>query len=389
MARSPRLLRRTALVGAVLLAAADLAPVHPAASQTYEPPPWDPPAGHNVTTVRWGPITIPAATSSGPGELDNQIATANCRFIPWNCISLPIQKPFSGDGYITGILPDLVYAGTDTSVNFDTGGMLHHVVNLNLSDPDVTCAPGFTNLINLVGLWFGGNERFFAAGNERTIGGISGPGNYGDFVDGDEQWALIYHLMNFQPEPIEVEFKYTFSWVRSGPTEVDPVWLDIDQCGDSEVSIPAGYSDRHWRTTAQQRGTVVGVGGHAHDHSIAVSVENNTKDLNYFTSVAGYAPDSPFAPVGPGPGTRGHPTAANEVTSTGHPNAPLEAHQGHISDFTTTTGTPISLPFDRGDEIEVHATYNHPTGADDAMGIMIAYVQFEDEQQCPWWAWWC
>jgi hypothetical protein len=45
-----------------------------ASAQSYEPPTWNPPVGHNVTTVRWGPITLPAAENGMEGEVHNEIA---------------------------------------------------------------------------------------------------------------------------------------------------------------------------------------------------------------------------------------------------------------------------------------------------------------------------
>ncbi|MEV4113450.1 hypothetical protein [Nonomuraea sp. NPDC049695] len=372
MRRPLRWLRLTALPAAVVLMAALLPS---AAHAAYEPPAWDPPADQNVTTVRWGPIPIPAAQSDDmPGEVVNQVAVNG----PCNpliglftsCRTLNITKPCE-DCYLTGIMPDLVFAGTDTGVNMMTGGMLHHVVLVNFSRPDSTCPPGLTKRINQLGLIQGGNERFFAAGNERTLNRLYAAGNYGYQVKSGDRWGLIYHLMNMNPEPISVEFKFTFSWTRSA-TKVDPIWLDVDQCDDSERPIPAGYSDLHWSTTVLRSGTLVAVGGHAHDYSIAVSLENVTRRRYSCVSVSGYAPDSMFAPAGPGPGTAGHPASANTVTSTGHPNATLDEYMGSVSDFSSCQP---DLTFGFLDQIRVHATYNHPTGDDGAMGIMVAYVR--------------
>ncbi|MEW1839392.1 hypothetical protein AB0392_15690 [Nonomuraea angiospora] len=183
-------------------------------------------------------------TGEEPGEVKNEIALdGNCSpliGLITSCRSMKIAKPCE-NCYITGVMPDLVFAGTDTGVNMDTGGMLHHVVNVNFSRWDVTCPPEFGDVINRLGLLQGGNERFFAAG---------------------DKWGL--------------------------------------QCGDSERSVPAGYSDSHWTTTVPRSGTLVAVGGHAHDRSISVSLQNVTKNRYSCTSLAGYAPDSTYLPAGPG-----------------------------------------------------------------------------------------
>lgn len=373
----PLNLLRAALFGAALLALSVTVVPSAAAQQTYQPSAWNPPAGQNVSTVRWGPITIPAAQNGQPGRVENEIAVdGSCGILSFfqSCRRMAIEKPFTGDAYITGMLPDLVFAGTDTSVNFATGGMLHHAVNVNFSRPDPTCFPNlFGKQISQLGAVMGGNERFFAAGNERTANDLyASPGNYGYFVRSGDRWGLIYDLMNFKPQPIQVEFKYTFSWVRSA-TRADPVWLDIDQCGDSELPLPAGYSDTHWSTTALRGGTLVGAGGHAHDQSISVALEDVTKHQYPCTSVAGYAPNSAFVPIGPGLGTAGHPADTNVVTSTGHPDVSLDAYQGHVSDYTTCHP---SFSFDRGDTIRLHVQYNHTNAADGDMGIMVVYVKW-------------
>lgn len=43
--------------------------------------------------------------------------------------------------------------------------------------------------INQLGLVQGGNERFFAAGNERTINRLYSTGNYGYHVKAGDMWA--------------------------------------------------------------------------------------------------------------------------------------------------------------------------------------------------------
>jgi hypothetical protein len=50
---------------------------------------------------------------------------------------------------------------------------------------------------------------------------------------------------------------------------VKPVWLDIDQCGDSEYSIPAGFSDTHRDWTVNVPGKIVAALGHVHGHGVA------------------------------------------------------------------------------------------------------------------------
>ncbi len=354
------------------------------AQSTYDPPDWDPPEGHNVSTVRWGPITIPAAENGQPGERWNQMAVdedKGCGSFPQPyCIPLEMEKPCE-DCYITGILPDLVYEGTNKSVNHANGGMLHHAVNINFSRPDTTCPPGPGSAINLLGMAMGGNQRFFATGNERTHDGASltnsGGDTYGYYVAPGDKWGMIHHLMNHNSEPITVEYKYTVSWVRDAK-RVAPVWLDGDQCGDSEFSIPTGYSDTKYSVPALRGGRVVAIGGHVHDYGISVSLENATTGEYICTSKAGYALGSQYKPVGPGKGTPGLPAKPHIVSDTGHPNAPLADYKGHIADMTTCDPSGPSASFEQGDMLRMHAQYNAPQASDHAMGIMVAFVDWND-----------
>ena len=103
-------------------------------------------AAATTTTVAWGPFTI-AANSSFDGL-----------FPP---LSEPGLVPPCTDCYITEIVPDLVYASSEsealdpdaTSANLINGGMLHHTQLNNESLEDITC-PSM-------------QRRFFASGNER------------------------------------------------------------------------------------------------------------------------------------------------------------------------------------------------------------------------------
>jgi hypothetical protein len=59
-----------------------------------------------------------------------------------------------------------------------------------------------------------------------------------------------------------------------------PVWLDIDQRGDSEYSIPAGFSDTHWDWAVNVPGKVVAMFGHIHGHGVAVEATSARADVS-------------------------------------------------------------------------------------------------------------
>ncbi len=328
-------------------------------------------ANAETTTVRWGPIELPAATSEGPGQVHNEVAGVSglgalLIGLFQSIADYPVDKPCS-NCYITEIHPNLVYAD-GTPANIANGVMLHHVVNMNFGKPDITCRPGFSGTINLLGLAAGGNERFYAAGNERTIAEIK-PG-YGYRVSSSDDWGLVYHLMNMNSSSRTVYFEYTFEWQSSGVSKTRPMWLDIDQCEDSEVDVPAGYSDTHWDWKADRSGRIATIGGHVHNYGISIAYENLSRNENIFTSVAGYAAGSPFVPVGPGSGADvAHPTGYNTVTSD---PLGLANYNGHIADMTR--GDPWSR-IKKGNNTRLNTQINRPDATDHDMGIMVAFMK--------------
>jgi hypothetical protein len=127
------------------------------------------------------------------------------------------------------------------------------------------------------GTWLGlAGERFFASGNERTP--VKFPAGYGYRVRWYDDWNLLADLMNHSTSQktvyVQVTYTYRPSW--ESVKRVRPVWLDIDQCGDSEYSIPAGYSDTHRDWSVNVPGKVVAGFGHLHGHGVAIEATNET-----------------------------------------------------------------------------------------------------------------
>jgi hypothetical protein len=325
------------------------------------------------TKVRWGPFRVPAAMSdTEPGMIQNAIVRdGGCRNLGF-CTDLPVKRPCR-DCFITKIVPNLVDSNTGETINFASEGMLHHAVNLIWTRPDVTCPPGPGGPINWLGAAEGGNDRFFATGNERTL--FRAPAGYGLPVAASDEWGLIVDLMNMMPEPRNVSLEYTFTWVRSGVIPLTPVWLDIDNCGDSLFDVPMGYSDTHWDWRSTIRGEVIAIAGHVHDNGISVAAQNVTTGRNICTSKAGYAQGSMFAPVGPGSGAdAAHPRRWWTMTGSDHPIVDLASYQGHIAGVT---GCTRAGNLHVGDTIRLHAQYNKGDmghGGSGVMGIMVAYV---------------
>ncbi len=272
-----------------------------------------------TTTVRYGPYTIPAGTMDDPGMIHNKLQFA-------------VKRPCI-DCFITSFKPDLVDTGGN-SVNMDTGPMLHHAVWTSQWRRDATCG----------GDWLGlAGERLFASGNERTA--IELPPGYGYRVRWYDSWNMLVDLMNHSPADktvyVQVTYRTRPSWESVQP--VRPVWLDIDQCGDSEYSIPAGYSDTHWDWNVNVPGNIVAALGHVHGHGIAVEATNESE--------GGASICRSLATLDP-------------------------ANVHNVLAMSTCTGDPLAR-IRSGQTVRLHSEYNSPHPADDVMGIMLAYIRPE------------
>ena len=270
-------------------------------------------AADPTTTVRYGPFTIPAGTMTDPGMIHNRLL-------------LGVKRPCS-TCYITSMDPDLVYED-GTPATMADGPMLHHAVWTSQWRPDATCS----------GSWLGlAGERFFASGNERTT--IAFPPGYGYKMRSWDSWNLLVDLMNHSETDKTVYVEVTFSYQPgTAPLKhVRPVWLDIDQCGDSEYSIPAGYSDTHWTWNVNVPGRVVAMLGHVHGHGIAVEA------------------------------TKGGKSICRSV-------ATLEEGNPHEVLAMSTCRKDALAVLSYGNRVTLHSEYNSTHPANDVMGIMLGWV---------------
>lgn len=333
----------------------------------------------NTTTVRWGPYTLGAND-----QQENFLTTDNCNGLGGillqllggvTCINRSVPKPCSGTCYIGGITPNLVYAD-GTTANHDTGPMLHHMVLMSRARGDLTCPKNlFGGPIQQMGFLMGGNERIFAAGNERTIMDMTDD-NYGYRVNSSDKWMLITDLMNMSDTSKTIYLEFTFKWTTGGVTPVRPLWLDIDNCQDSELNMAAGYSDTHKDWTSTTSGTIVEMGGHGHGESISNSAQNLSTGQYYCTSVAGYHEMSMERP-GPGAGTAGHPV--DEVVHMDDDPIYMDPRtMGGMMAMdvveSQTTCEP-NMTISSGQKIRIHQQYNQMESDPDNMGIMVGYIR--------------
>jgi hypothetical protein len=276
-------------------------------------------AGAATTTkvVRYGPFTIPAGTMTSPGQRE--------------VVRAAVARPCA-DCYITSFTPDLVYAD-GSRATLANGAMLHHAVFASQWRADATCS----------GTWLGlAGERFFATGNERTVAAM--PPGYGYRVRWYDSWNLLVDLMNHteQDKTVYLQVTYTTRPSSEPVNPVKPVWLDIDQCGDSEYSIPAGYSDTHWDWKVNVPGNVVSMLGHVHGHGIAVEATNES---------------------------RGGASICRSVATLD----PTDVHS--VLSMSTCVGDPVLARVRTGQVVRLHSEYQSSHPANDVMGIMLAYIR--------------
>lgn len=335
-------------------------------------------ATERTTTVQWGPIHIPAMGESEAIAGVSGFASLLVGLYS-EIHSYPVTKP-CGDCYITDIVPNIVTADGTTGNYSPNGIMLHHVVNFNWSHSDVTCRPNIFSgqTIKRLGGVMGGNERFFASGNERTENIL--PDGYGYYIGSGDDWGLAYHVMNMGMQDQDVYFEFTFKWEPASEFNgyaVRPIWIDIDQCNDSTLPTSAGYNDLHWSWQSDRTHVMAGIGGHVHDYGINTAWHNASTGQTACNSVAGYAAGSPYAPVGPGTGAdSAHNVYSNVVTSD---PLGLANYNGHISDMTVCAGGANGAYIHKGDQMAVHTQYYRPDSATGDMGILVGYM---DEAYC-------
>jgi hypothetical protein len=327
--------------------------------------------------------------------------TVNANSQVHNAVNFSAPTPCQ-DCYITDIVPNLIYQGDannadGTTANLNNGAMMHHFVLINPARQDAVCPSGIQGQLG---------ERFFASGNERTHMHLPGPYGYYNPA-GRTTWTLITHLVNKSAvqKKLSIQIIYKFRQASDTtfppPIEAKPLWLDIDGCGDSEYTIPTGYSDTNTSWTSNVTGKMIAISGHLHD----VDITNPTPcDIHCPEQGGGIAVSAelvggastyygPVPPNNPPPATL---TGTTMCRSEGYYGTPFAGTQwkGHLdtmSECGIQTDVPAGaqaeaypaggaypttgLPFSSGQQIRLHSEYSNGTGAQEAdvMGIMMAW----------------
>ncbi|MEX2392960.1 MAG: hypothetical protein WD826_00640 [Actinomycetota bacterium] len=266
--------------------------------------------------VKYGPFVLPPAGLGGEAH--------------YNRVLTNVAKPCT-NCYIVEAKPNLVNEN-GTSANLDTGAMLHHAVWTRPSIDDTTC--GRSSAIGSQG------ERFFASGNERTEFVL--PAGFG-YPVGTDAWNLIVEVMNHsqQSRTVYISLAVEYLPLSADIDPVTPVWMDVDNCADSQYAIPAGETHTTWDWTSKVTGRIVAAGGHVHDGGVKTVFRNESMDKDVCTSVAGYGSDPAF--------------------------------DGSIESMSFCSWDRIGA-VKKGEVLGLHAYYDSTEAQDDVMGIVVAYV---------------
>jgi hypothetical protein len=282
--------------------------------------PSNPPRPEGIRVgVRYGPFFLPPAEMGGTAH--------------YNRILGNVPKPCT-DCYVVRMKPNLVYADGSTA-NLDTGAMLHHAVWTRPNVPDSTC--NRDSAIGSLGM------RFFASGNERTEMVL--PEGFGYHV-GTDPWYLVAEVMNHGDRPRTVYITLDVVYRKERLRPVTPVWMDIDNCADSEYAVPSGPSNRLWTWRSTLTGRVVATAGHVHDGGIKTVLTNQTRNHEMCSSYAGY-------------GTR-------------------PEFRGSVESMSMCVWDRIGVVRE-GEILGLRAYYHTPAPRDDVMGINIAYIFETDD----------
>jgi hypothetical protein len=139
-------------------------------------------------------------------------------------------------------------------------------------------------------------ERVMASGNERTRTRFNSPYQpqlkLGYFLNPSDKFALILDFMNEKREDRAVYLTMTYDYVEGRPegfSNFRTIWLDVAQCGTSEVRAPvqSGKFNVSQVWTANLNADILGGGGHLHDGGSHLTIDVDGKEV--CDSVATYS----------------------------------------------------------------------------------------------------
>ncbi|KAK3079560.1 hypothetical protein LTS18_004554, partial [Coniosporium uncinatum] len=254
------------------------------------------------------PVAAPRRVTVAPHTNVTGVQSVKIRHGPYKVPSMNKENMMGSSGTLYNYpdvqveRPWLEYPdGSPASV--DNGMWLHHMVALNAGPGrmDPTCMGKMSLPHMVVGSNPATSERMYSSGNEGNFAMFSPPfagaEKLGYFMEDTDKLSFIVDLMNQAPEDKTVYMTMTYDYLPAtagggrpdGFGNIKAVWLDVNQCGTSEMAPPA--TDKYslkadW--TANFEGEILGMGGHLHDGgtNMVISVDGKT----VCDSVATYSP---------------------------------------------------------------------------------------------------
>lgn len=237
------------------------------------------------------------------------------------------------DGWLTAYHPRLTGAQGQTL----PARMLHHVAFWNTERSDFLCPNK--------------EEHIFGAGGEMNDWpaqpGIGYRVHKGERI----RVSTMFHNPTATSYPdayLEIKVEYRRAGEGQPLLSVYPTWFDVMECGNSGYDLAAGPNHRTGTFRLNFSGKLLGVGGHLHDYGRGLQLKNVSRG----ETVASLTPKTD---------TQGQIL-----------NMPVVL-------FTDRGGYPLQ----KGEEIQVSADYDNPTGKplpEGAMGIVVGYFIPADEQ---------
>jgi len=317
----------------------------------------------------YGPFTVPAN-----GEIHN--------------VPLSVPAPCT-NCRITDMVPNLVFDGSGATANLDNGMMLHHFVLFNPAQTGIGCPI---------------SEPFFGAGNERTHTHLPTPFGY---TNTSTNWNMLTHVVNKSATARTVNVEIIFRWRPLSETaDTRPLWLDIDSIcsgGDSEYTIPTGYSDTHVNWTVPQDGRMIAMNGHLHDIDIIdpawcpTHCPERGDPIALSAELVGGASGTYYGPIPPNNSPPADITGATMCRSEAYHSTSFGAGNGSNGHLDTDSWCGIfsdlpagrqpeaypaganfpsdGIPITAGQVIKLHSEYQNNSGGPktDVMGIMQAW----------------
>jgi hypothetical protein len=289
------------------------------------------------------------------------------------------EKP-QVDGWITRIRPDLIY--TNGKVPGVDVIHLHHGVWLNLGRRDAT--------------WPGIPERFFAAGEEKTI--MRMPKGYGYRYEADDVLLLNHMIHNLTPVPAQVYMVYEIDFIPAtspaarGIRPVRPIWMDVvngDMYPVFDVEKGAGRRGRYTfpddapnaygggprrnQWVVDRDGVLVGTAGHLHPGGLYTDLFVRRRGARIrSTRCAGRRTAAARRRC-----RRNTPRGSGGKVHLFRSRAKYFEPAGAVSWDVAMTASPASwrVKLRKGDVLSTSATYDTKRAAWwESMGIMITYM---------------